>query len=109
MANCALASSCRIQTIVPVLTPTTTSASQKARKIFQKRRPTLVLHEVVAHAAHGADQARARAELLPDRREVDVDRAVEAHERPPERLLGDLVLADDAPGVAHQHLEDVEL
>src|SRR5947208_1022890 len=40
---------------------------------------------------------------------MHVDRAVEACERPPERLLGDVVLAHDTAGIAHQHLEHVEL
>src|SRR3954470_4261038 len=102
-------SSCLSHTMVPVPAAATTRASQKPMKIFQKRRPKLLLHEVVAHAAHGADQARAVAELLADGGEVHVDRAVEARERAAERLLGDLVLADHAAGVPHQHFEDVEL
>src|SRR5437870_13545544 len=90
-------------TAVPAPTAATTSASQKPRKIFQKSRPTLLLHQVVAEAAHRADQLAAIAQLLPDTRQVHIDRAVEARERPAERLLGDLVLADHAAGVAHQH------
>src|SRR5882672_1119007 len=100
---------CWIHTAVPAPTAATTSAIQKPMKIFQKSRPTLFLHQVVAEAAHGADQLAAIAELLADAREVHVDRAVEARQRPAERLLGDLVLADHAAGVAHQHFEHVEL
>ena len=40
---------------------------------------------------------------------MHVDRAVEARKRPAERLLGDLVLAHYAAGIAHQHFEHVEL
>src|SRR5438105_6456526 len=96
-------------TAVPAPTAATTSAIQKPMKIFQKRRPTLFLHQVVAQAAHCADQLAALAELLPNAREVHIDAAVEPRERPAERLLGDLVLAHYAPGVPHQHFEHVEL
>src|SRR5205807_7260353 len=96
-------------TAVPAPTAATTSASQKPRKIFQKRRPPLLLYQVIAEPAHRADQSCALAELLPDAREVHIDAAVEARERPAERLLGDLVLAHHAAGVAHQHFQHVEL
>src|SRR5204862_2576930 len=97
------------QTAVPVPPAATTSASQKPRKIFQKSRPTLVLHQVIAQPTHGADQPCTVAELLADAGEMDVDAAVEARQRPAERLLRDLVLAHHAPGVAHQNFQHVEL
>src|SRR5262249_52521929 len=100
---------CCTHTVVPVMSAALTSASQKPMKIFQKSRPTLLLGEVVAEPAHGADHARAVAELLADRGEVHIDRAIEARERPAERLLRDLVLAHHAAGVADQHFQHVEL
>src|SRR2546423_8984609 len=65
--------------------------------------------ELVADAAHGMDERRAVAELLPDGAHVRVDGAVESCERPPERELAEAALAHDAAGVARQHFEHVEL
>src|SRR5258708_18922233 len=78
-------------------------------KIFQKSRPTLLPDEVVAEAAYGANELAGVAEFLPYAREVHIDRAIEARERPAERVLRDLLLAHHAAGVAHEHFQHVEL
>src|SRR5260221_4632080 len=100
---------CCTQTAVPAPTAATTRAIQKPMKIFQKSRPTLVPDEVVAEAANGANELAGVAEFLPYAREMHVDRAIEARERPAERVLRDLLLAHHAAGVAHEHLQHVEL
>src|SRR5258706_9910879 len=100
---------CCTHTAVPAPTAATTRAIQKPMKIFQKSRPTLLPHEVVAEAANGANELAGVAEFLPYAREVHIDRAIEARERPAERVLRDLLFAHHAAGVAHEHFQHVEL
>src|SRR5690606_29447062 len=86
----------RSQKAPPMAMVAVSWASRMQRKNFQNSRPMLVLDQLVALAVDGLQAGTAVGQgpqLVAQAAQVDVDIAVEARQRPPQALLGQVVLA----------------
>src|SRR5574343_971271 len=99
------------QNSVPVPNTATIWPSQINRNNFQNSRPMLLADQLVTLPVDGLDAGAAvgqGAELAPDAGQMNVDAAIEADPRPPQRLLGQGRLADGPAGAAGQRFEQIE-